>query len=422
MVRIHSRNKIIIFAILVLYSTIISAESFLAKHYDLSILQDHFGQMYGHFITNSLDVGEKTVTDNSNSYRMNEGYHEKYLYVVEAIEQSMFGTHALSKHDIERGEKWHRQAINSLINGKHDHFQKLQQEKQSKETWLNLAMIAFSSIANYKMGKAGYIGAPLIPTWINLDIDISDIPEAETMSGYYGNDIRRFPVLPGTGFLAAIGRIKNSKGYCTGSLVSPRIALTNWHCVSDSMTLMFERLYETRSYTVIKYLTFNGWNVPYDEEFNHSTNFRNDWALLVLDRDVPTPPLRIQSRFTTKMLRSLQKRLFIAGYSGDLDAGKFLTADYGCSPTDYLAPENNYSGVVKNDCRKDKGSSGSPVLISGTDRIVSLHAFGIGPMDATGKQRITCSKLDKCIGGGPDMSVIYKKLREVRGLIINNQI
>jgi hypothetical protein len=107
----------------------------------------------------------------------------------------------------------------------------------------------------------------------------------------------------------------------------------------------------------------------------------------------------------------------MAVYSGDLDSGSFLTMDFGCSVTSYASPINSSSGIVRYDCRGWKGSSGGPVMIAGTDRVIALNLFGGLQWHASGREK-TCTEKLECIRGGPDLSKIYPALRSLRQEII----
>ncbi len=414
-------KKILISLLLFCFSFSLFAGSDFKDSFNQSKIDKYLRDFNTHINFVSLDEAENTVIEQSNDMRSYNNYYDGYFYIIETIIQSNFGTVALAKNDVNLGEKWHRRAIETLMSGKKEHHKILKSEKATKELWANIGMSLFSVVMNSKLIETGYTGQMIVPQWIELDVDKTKIPVSETMEGYYGNDIKRFPVIPGYNFLSAIGRIKSEDGSCTGSVVSPRIILTNWHCTGNKLSVNFEKLYETKSYKVTRYLTYKGWDIPYNEKENQDDGFKNDWALLVLDTEVEGGSLRIQSRFTKAMLKSMRRKLFIAGYSADIQNGTFLTADYGCSASDIVEPINGGSGILKVDCRKDRGSSGSPILIAGTNRIVALNAFGSNGVNSQGQKNL-CINLKECSGGGPDMRIISKELRKIRKMIINGEI
>jgi hypothetical protein len=97
-----------------------------------------------------------------------------------------------------------------------------------------------------------------------------------------------------------------------------------------------------------------------------------------------------------------RRNVFIGGYSGDLNDGRLLSLDWGCTLTQEKA-----AGQARTNCKTAPGSSGTPVLLTGTgfqgDYIVSLHAWGSKNAGAT--------------AGGPLASRFFRKIAELRDRI-----
>ncbi len=217
----------------------------------------------------------------------------------------------------------------------------------------------------------------------------------------------RLTILPTVGPFALIGRLYTRTGTCTASLVGEALALTNAHCVTEHegvsaergrwpiktgpIFLTFEGLYAPDRVNVAEVILHEDgfWNIKYQGDF------RDDWAILKLDRH---PAGRgwfgvVEERFEKR------QDLFVAGHSGDLNDGRFLTVDWNC---DGAADGDQ----VVHSCRGAPGRSGAPILVtSGPNKLrylIGVHAFG-------GKT--------KRIGGGPAAKSFGDTLRKLAGQV-----
>nr|WP_269331486.1 serine protease [Futiania mangrovii]MCP1335545.1 serine protease [Futiania mangrovii] len=222
----------------------------------------------------------------------------------------------------------------------------------------------------------------------------------------------RITLMPAYDPLTNIGRLVSPEGTCTASLVGPALALTNAHCVTSyprqsrsvragrwpastrDIHILFEGLYLPDRVRVVDVTLNDGasWRVRYDGDYS------NDWALLELDRH----PAGRGWFGTADLSRSEAHRIFIAGHSGDLNDGRFLTVHWDC-----LGTLKGGSPILHHSCATAPGSSGTPILLTQGDRkhhyIVALNAF----------------KYEDAGGGGPRtrqfQDAVNSKLAGIRG-------
>jgi V8-like Glu-specific endopeptidase len=177
----------------------------------------------------------------------------------------------------------------------------------------------------------------------------------------------RLPVVPVAGFSRLLVRVTNERGHCTGSFVGPRIVLTNLHCVGRRMQVSRDLIFYQEQYKVTRWHTAAGVNyVPQGNEVQERF-WDDDWALLEIagPRGDENEYLTVQPGITAS------DPIMIAGYSGDVSGGRYLTLDVGCPIVGLTAAKVRYQ------CSTAPGSSGSPVL-SPTDHrvLVGLHHAG----------------------------------------------
>jgi V8-like Glu-specific endopeptidase len=190
-------------------------------------------------------------------------------------------------------------------------------------------------------------------------------------------------------------KLANGTGFCTGSIVAPRLILTNRHCVEDLQTgerfrpEQFTVRWEYHDaanvglrrtadrYAVRQVVTTDG---PLD-----GTRHLNDWAFLVLAKSTGNKGLAIVD--PSARSDRTQMRIAVAGYSADLNEGSEITMDWGCRAL-WLP-----NGQIVHRCRTFHGASGSPIIAVdgsfGRMMIVGVHAATsvadvAGPGEATG--------------------------------------
>jgi hypothetical protein len=170
---------------------------------------------------------------------------------------------------------------------------------------------------------------------------------------YDGVRINPIPVM---GPLFNIGRLDFGNGWCTASLIGERLALTNQHCVinengSDKATgaiLKFETPRHPDAVTVIGFETANQ---------SYKINSVHDWAILKLDRH---PYGRgYFGIFNADKQPAKGAEIILGGFSSDLNSGKFLTVDWGCT----LREDMRGNQSVSTNCRGWSGASGSPAIM-----------------------------------------------------------
>lgn len=165
-------------------------------------------------------------------------------------------------------------------------------------------------------------------------------------------------------------------------MVGPRAVLTAAHCVTDLATGRRARESEvtftiespTRA-TTARIVAIHTPTPVWSEK-----DFDNDWAVLELDSN-PAPSqdyLLADQRFDpgrqgTAWSSKLTMRLYLAGYSGDLNDGRFLTLAAGCH---YVRLRTK--SQAEHRCPSWRGASGAPVLVKhGKAGMESYHVIGV---------------------------------------------
>jgi V8-like Glu-specific endopeptidase len=211
-----------------------------------------------------------------------------------------------------------------------------------------------------------------------------------------------------------IVRIRRGESFCTGAIVGRYFVLTNQHCVRDKfgspvsvpITVHQEVLVVEKNAGAsgqpspvnlkVRDISEDGWVVDSvsPETGNWQQHSEHDWVVLTLKTHEFDHWLQIASLPADAPSDELP-RVALAGYSGDLDDGMYVTMDWGCKIEDVS------ESLLKHGCRRWKGASGSPVVaIEGPLRgkIVSVHAAqttvadrdrGMGPATSSIRQYLT---------------------------------
>jgi protease YdgD len=173
---------------------------------------------------------------------------------------------------------------------------------------------------------------------------------------------------------------------CTGTLVAPRLVLTNRHCVQN---IESQEFFEPDQFSVRwEYHTVKSAGVAssYDDfevqevfTSDRATPLRrdeiNDWAFLLLKTPFSASGIDLVS--PEELAKHPNFRAAVAGYSGDLNHGGEITMDWGC-----LAHWDR-SGMIQHRCRTFHGASGSPIVaVDGT--FGRLRVVGVNAATAVG--------------------------------------
>lgn len=215
----------------------------------------------------------------------------------------------------------------------------------------------------------------------------------QRMTGEVDQHQIRIPVIPDTDYLRHVGRVTdNSTSSCTGALVGPNLVLTNAHCLFNGgvdyglgdtklkkgkFYFRTEWLYELKEYKAKTFYTHQG------KKGGWSGKVADDWAILVLKsgrkNKLPGSYLNTLTDLTTaaddKVFTTGEPaEVFIAGYSGDLNSGAYLTMDWGCA----LDRGKFGDEVVDHNCSTYKGSSGAPVVHLDKNLRPTVVALNVG--------------------------------------------
>ena len=316
-----------------------------------------------------------------------------YFYDVKYITESEL-THGLAQHKFilgryEEAAALFQQSFDLIEAGEENFFRYTKQKKQEMEVYQSFIGMLGQQLAG-RLGTRDRILATRMSKVLKGFTETGEIPDKDRL--FIGeklpeNTAKR--VLSGQPAfdMGGIAHVHSRFGSCTGFHIAPGgFVLTNAHCVTgednshasaSSVTVRFDNpLYSLE--LPVKKIHFNEKYQAVAQKHNVREwlrAFQQDWAFLELHTipAVGVLPIAVQKQngdgtFEAGPIGTKGKGI-VAGYSGDLNDGRFMSMDIGCDWKD-----DKKARLILHNCESSGGSSGSPIL---TVTQGSLSYFGI---------------------------------------------
>lgn len=340
----------------------------------------------------------------------NDNYYKKSKYRLKAAANSRLAFTKLHQGDTQQAGQLYLSTINQLRADYEAHYEKVKYQEAAKQKTQKIAFGILKKVLNDELSQVkGKINQTdkykLLPTTdvfkhINGSIDtILRVPPPEVLvsSSQLRGDVEqhqiRIPVIPDSDYFQYIGRVTDKRtSSCTGAFVGPNLVLTNSHCIfsggvdygkgatklkKGDFYFRTEWLYDQREYKVSTFYTHQG------ERGGWSGRVKDDWAILKVEPNkknklpkkyLSALPDLTQTSQNNIFTNSKAAQVFIAGYSGDLNSGAYLTMDWGCA----LDRAEFGQTIVNHNCSTYKGSSGAPVIHLDAELKPTVVALNVG--------------------------------------------
>ncbi len=284
-----------------------------------------------------------------------------YTYFLEASQ--LFGQRGDWRARIAAADQSYRQAVEDIRTGAQREVEILESREKIKKAG-KVTMMAVMGVAaamadagqtNTNMWNAQNSGATSYQVsnthttnFLNMMTQAQqrgffDVPEFEqvplALGGSPDAHSVRFPVLPNVGIFTSIGRLTDTinQSSCTASLLAPRVAVTNAHCVEEGARLVWTSEQGPRlpqRHDVLAWVTADGVN----EKGAKSSFAGNDWAIVILAKSAAELPwLPLVAEPLADLSTGTFSHALLAGYNSDLNDGYYLTAHFGCQISGFVS-------------------------------------------------------------------------------------